>query len=554
MRAPAIGLAAVLMAAAVSAEAVVTLRSAALQVALDPQLPRPTSIMHLWTSTDFSPPATTAPAGGSPGPPPASHWWQRVANHALLDVAGGETCTGATASSHCHALPHSFPKGQGTAKCEAACDASATCVAWNLLKDTPRSGRHGKGDLCLHFAQGGLAKAGPHYAADPNFDCGSKAQLQPTPPAHAAGGAGATQPATACVGVVGANGTATRFCGKEASTVYSARTSNATTDAVHWRLTLTKPDGGVTATLAGTVSIETDPDVSSLSTLSWSLLSAESEQVSVRAVDLGFAFVGVSGHGDQYYYTHSTKTWCPPGVGCGEWSTSTATGTVGVEEPSLRSGSVSHEGWTPPGGIPWAAKALLDPARSNGVGAWTANGTAGVGAYSSQLTLPFRRYQNGTTASIGLGSARINTRLRCGDVLPVTLRFGFFSDLTTDGKVNADDCTVWTRSNYPVADFIFRGSMTIKIDNDISSYLLPWNPSKDRVSFNQTLEYVKAIAALSDNMPTVLHLVGWGGTGLDTGIYNEINARLGTLKVRPCRCVLIHLRAIELSRRDPDRV
>ena len=543
-----------LMAAAVSAEAVVTLRSAALQVALDPQLPRPTSIMHLWTSTNFSPPATTAPAGGSPGPPPASHWWQRVANHALLDVAGGETCTGATASSHCHALPHSFPKGQGTAKCEAACDASATCVAWNLLKDTPRSGRHGKGDLCLHFAQGGLAKVGPHYAADPNFDCGSKAQLQPTPPAHAAGGAGATQPATACVGVVGANGTATRFCGKEASTVYSARTSNATTDAVHWRLTLTKPDGGVTATLAGTVSIETDPDVSSLSTLSWSLLSAESEQVSVRAVDLGFAFVGVSGHGDQYYYTHSTKTWCPPGVGCGEWSTSTATGTVGVEEPSLHSGSVSHEGWTPPGGIPWAAKALLDPARSNGVGAWTANGTAGVGAYSSQLTLPFRRYQNGTTASIGLGSARINTRLRCGDVLPVTLRFGFFSDLTTDGKVNADDCTVWTRSNYPVADFIFRGSMTIKIDNDISSYLLPWNPSKDRVSFNQTLEYVKAIAALSDNMPTVLHLVGWGGTGLDTGIYNEINARLGTLKVRPCRCVLIHLRAIELSRRDPDRV
>jgi hypothetical protein len=96
--------------------------------------------------------------------------------------------------------------------------------------------------------------------------------------------------------------------------------------------------------------------------------------------------------------------------------------------------------------------------------------------------------------------------------------------------------------------------MTIKSDNDLSSYLLPWNPSKDRVSFNQTLEYVKAIAALSDNMPTVLHLVGWGGTGLDTGIYNEINARLGTLKVRPCRCVLIHLRAIEFSRRDPDRV
>jgi hypothetical protein len=115
-------------------------------------------------------------------------------------------------------------------------------------------------------------------------------------------------------------------------------------------------------------------------------------------------------------------------------------------------------------------------------------------------------------------------------VLPVTLRFGFFSDITADDKVDADDCTVWTRSNYPVADFVFRGSMTYKTDNDISSYLLPWNPSKARVSFNQTLDYVKTIAALSDKMPSVLHLVGWGGTGLDTGIYNEINARLGTLE------------------------
>ena len=81
--------------------------------------------------------------------------------------------------------------------------------------------------------------------------------------------------------------------------MYSARTSNATTDAVRWRLTLARPGGFVTATLAGTVSVETDPAVSSLSTLSWSLLSAESEQVSVRAVLNDAAPVGlltVQGH------------------------------------------------------------------------------------------------------------------------------------------------------------------------------------------------------------------------------------------------------------------
>ena len=291
-----------------AAAPVVTLRSAALRVALDSRLPRPTTITHLWTATDFSPPHASTPGGGPPGPPPSSHWWQRVANHALLDVAGGEACAGA-AAPHCHALAPTFPKGQGTPKCEAACDASAACVAWNLLKDTPRSGQHGKGDLCLLFAQGGLAKAGAHYAPDQNFDCGSKAQLQPTPPAGA-GAAGAVQPATACVGIVSVNGSVTQFCGSEASTVYSARTSNATTDAVLWNLTLATPGGsGVTVTLAGTVAVETDPAASSASTLSWSLLSAESAQISVRAVDLGFAFVGLSGPGDQYYYTRSTKTW-----------------------------------------------------------------------------------------------------------------------------------------------------------------------------------------------------------------------------------------------------
>ena len=76
-------------------------------------------------------------------------------------------------------------------------------------------------------------------------------------------------------------------------------------------------------------------------------------------------------------------------------------------------------------------------------------------------------------AQIGFGSARINTNLRCGDVLPVHLRFGFFSDITKDGRVDSQDSQVWTRSNYPLAHYLFRGSMTVKIDNDISSYLPP---------------------------------------------------------------------------------
>merc|ERR1719359_297281 len=94
----------------------------------------------------------------------------------------------------------------------------------------------------------------------------------------------------------------------------------------------------------------------------------------------------------------------------------------------------SRVGWSPPSPLPWAAQALLDPARSNGVGAWTAAGGAGVGLYSSQRTLPFRRYQR-DNGPIGLGSARINVNLRCGSQLPVTLRFGFLNDITEDGTV-----------------------------------------------------------------------------------------------------------------------
>ena len=50
-----------------------------------------------------------------------------------------------------------------------------------------------------------------------------------------------------------------------------------------------------------------------------------------------------------------------------------------------------------------------------------------------------------------------------------------------------------------------------------------WNPAPRRVSFNDTLLYVRKIAELAE-MPVVMHLVGYAGTGLDTGIYDEVRA------------------------------
>ena len=498
-----------------------TLRTGGLLVELDLQLPRPTKVLHVFSGVDFSPPNASRAAAGPP--PPAPAWWQHVANHGLLNATGGEGCT----LPHCSVLGP-FPRGRGQANCSRACGAGGF-AGWSLAKDTPRSGRHGKGSLCQLYTAAGLAATPPHYVADPNFDCGSSAKLQPYPPAS--GSAGDIPQTAACIEVVAVNGSSTEFCAgrNETSTIYSGVPGGS---ALKWTLLLVAP-GKIEVELTGTASVET---TGGSSTLSWSLLSASSEQVQVRAIDLGFAFVGLSGAGDRYYYTQSHKNWIAPGASArqGEWSCTTLDGTVGEEEQEggLRSEVHQIDGF-PPLPLPFAAEALMDPSRSNGVGGWTADGKAGVGAYSSQRTLPFRRFHHreagAATMAVGLGSARINTHLRCGSVLPVHLRFGMYSDVTGDGKADADDSTVWTRSQYPLADFVFRGSLTMKIDNDISSYLMPWNPSPSRVTFNQTLEYIATIADLTDSMPMVIHLVGWGGTGLDTGIYNEINERLGTL-------------------------
>ena len=324
----------------------VTLRAAGLNVTLDTQLPRPTRVVHLPTGTDFSPPADGAP----PAPVPAD-WWKSVAAHGLLDANGKEgcgsglyacvagacvevprntsarvtydspTCFGLCrkpsqaepAPSHCFRLPHTFPKGQGSKLCAAACDNSTSCVGWNAVLDKPTSGQHGKGDGCWLYQHGGLAAANAtHYITDGNLDCGSKTQLQPNPPpdASSVGSAsgGAATP-TSCVGVVAVSGVVTTFCGAEAMTAYTKRATNATSDAMDWVLTLTDAKYGTAVTMSGTVAVATDPKRRGVAVLSWSLLSAHSVQINVRAIDLGFAFVGLSGRGDNYYYTKSTKTW-----------------------------------------------------------------------------------------------------------------------------------------------------------------------------------------------------------------------------------------------------
>ena len=137
-------------------------------------------------------------------------------------------------------------------------------------------------------------------------------------------------------------------------------------------------------------------------------------------------------------------------------------------------------------------------------------GSVGFAAWSSQHTLPFMAY-NSSEDSFGAGPARINIRLRCGSSLPYILRLGFFEDLTRDGKVNADDGRVWTRSQYPLADWLYRAGLFTKIQSDATSYLT--HATQPRITFNRTLAYAAQMSRLSDRQPLVIALVGWQGTG-----------------------------------------
>lgn len=101
----------------------------------------------------------------------------------------------------------------------------------------------------------------------------------------------------ACITVIAFNGNTTEFCAADGETVTVYSAVNSTSAA--WLATLTKASvrgvGTVTVTLAGTVSIADVAGVAKSSQLSWTLEAANSTgsvDLPVRAIDLGYGFVG----------------------------------------------------------------------------------------------------------------------------------------------------------------------------------------------------------------------------------------------------------------------
>ena len=230
----------------------------------------------------------------------------------------------------------------------------------------------------------------------------------PPPPPHPGGKP--LPPSVACISVVAANGTSTEFCAArgEAKTSYSATTAGSTS----WSTALSKP-GGVTVQLAGTISVATSASAAGASELEWTLVKAESPQMVVRAVDLGFGFVGLSSWSDKHFTTHQGKNWCPPRTGCQEWHGGMASCVNGVGQcdtaslaaqlppPSAPSTGAAAEGdaadgrvppWAPPQPLPWAYEALLKPGRSAFTGGVTATSSHGFAGWSSQPSLPFQSF------------------------------------------------------------------------------------------------------------------------------------------------------------------
>lgn len=354
---------------------------------------------------------------------------------------------------------------------------------------------------------------------------------------------GALPPSVACIGIVAIDGTVTEFCSErgQTSTIYSDITAESTS----WSTTLVEP-GGLTVSLAGTVSVATNAGASELE---WTLMKAESQQMVVRAIDLGFGFVGLSTTGDKHFGTHQVKSWCPPGTGCQEWHGGIVScavdgrcdmGTMEAQLPSppmLTSDLIETRErvpWEPPQPLPFAYKELLKLGRSAFTGGVSATGSHGFAGWSSQPSLPFQSFGeysktvSNRLAGFSSGAARINANLRCGNVLPVTLRFGIFGDLSGDGTVDQEDTVVWLRAQYPLADSIYRHGLIVKLDSDSTSYVQ--GEGNKRISFNDTLRLVKQLSTWADNQTIVIHLVGWQGSGHDT-LYpslDMVNPNVGT--------------------------
>ena len=346
----------------------------------------------------------------------------------------------------------------------------------------------------------------------------------------------------ACIAIVAINGNITEFCAAdgETETTYSA----SAVESAAWSTILTKT-GGPTVNLRGTISVGTGGSTSAWQ-LEWTLTTAESQEMVVRAVDLGFGFVGLSNPGDTHFTTHQTKNWCPPGTGCQEWHGGMAScvndelcdmETIATQLPPITTDAAETHGqvsWAPPEPLPFAYQALLKPGRSAFTGGVTAAATYGFAGWSSQPSLPFQSFGEYSDAAghrldgFSSGAARINANLRCGSVLPVTLRFGIFKDLSGDGKVDQNDAVIWARSQYPLADSVYRHGLVIKLDSDSTSYVQ--GEGQKRWSFNETLDLVKQLSVLADNQTIVIHLVGWQGSGHDT-LYpslNIVNPNVGT--------------------------
>jgi hypothetical protein len=311
--------------------------------------------------------------------------------------------------------------------------------------------------------------------------------------------------------------------------------------------------------LSGSVSIGSTNTLKGDAVLIWTLVAAYCNQMVVRAVDLGFGFVGTSTTGDKHYLFEGKKNWCPLGFnatqhglpfpettyysnGCIPWHGSLRTMEAGVVAPhrsthGATNAAGAHATRAPPRRAPtpkvtadmWAFSNLTRPGRSAFTGGHSSS--AGYAGWSTQIVLPFQSFGLHSSSSpdgvgalvVSSGSARINTHLRCGSVLPVTLKWGFYEDITGDDAVDVNDAVVWTRDQYPKADWLVRAGLITKLQNDVTSYTnggcngSVHDPQRQsRATFNKTLDAVKWLSRWSDNSTHVMHLVGWQGTGHDT--------------------------------------
>jgi hypothetical protein len=118
--------------------------------------------------------------------------------------------------THAHCT-HLAPPRSHTSTSHAL-PATATCAGYSVIKVTSTSGQRGKSPLCQLMTAATLATSPPFYNADPNFECGTKKQLQPDPPPGGGGGPSGLPTPTACVSVVAANGSVVNFCAERNET------------------------------------------------------------------------------------------------------------------------------------------------------------------------------------------------------------------------------------------------------------------------------------------------------------------------------------------------